>query len=142
LSLGWLLLAVALVTSCTSTQPDKPFASVTISGQSAAAIRDAVDSVFTAEGYVESTTARGWAYDRRGSQMSQFVHGGWFYGEDVVERAKLELRPQPDGSQRLDCTAVIVRDAGDEFFQDESRMTRLKSSPYQKLLKKVARRFQ
>jgi hypothetical protein len=33
----------------------------------------------------------------------------------------------------------MVRDAGDSFFEDESRLINMRSRPYQKLLDKVAK---
>jgi hypothetical protein len=35
----------------------------------------------------------------------------------------------------------MVRNAGDSFFEDESRLTNLRSRPYQNLLGKVAKRL-
>jgi hypothetical protein len=139
---GALAACVAVCVSCSSSKARaKPFASVTIVNQSRATIRETVDAVFAAEGYVEAAKAGGWAYERRGGGMSQLVHGGWFDGEAVRERVKLLLVPLADGSHRLECNAVMVRYAGDMFFEEETRMTRLRSTPYQKLLKNVERRL-
>ena len=42
---------------------------------------------------------------------------------------------------RVECQAVMVRDAGEGFFEDEVKMTRLKSRPYEKLLRQVEKRL-
>jgi hypothetical protein len=139
---GLLLMLMLACSGCSSSRGGaKQFASVTIHGKSAATIRDTVAAVLGAQGYVPAAKEVGWAYERRGSTMSQVVHGGWFDTEAVRERIKLYLVPQADGAHRLDCSAMMVSDPGDAFFEEESRMTTLRSGPYQKLLNEVERRL-
>ena len=63
------------------------------------------------------------------------------YGAVTMVRVKAEMLDLGNGSQRLQCQASIVRNAGDSFFEDESRLTNLRSGPYQSLLDKVAKQL-
>jgi hypothetical protein len=118
-----------------------PFASVTIHGHAPETIREAVSTVFAAKGYYDNSRGKEWIFDRRTSTMSQWVHGGWFDRDSVRERVRLRLIPLGEGIYRLEAKAAMVRDAGEIFFEEESRMTRLRSAPYQKLLNQVERRL-
>jgi len=136
-----LLLAV-LGSACQSTSGGaKQFASVQIAAYSPEIIHATVDQIFTKAGYKNSSSGGDWFYDRRASTMSQVLYGGWFDQEGVVERVKLHLLTRAEGGYELTCRPVMVRDSNDPFFAEESSMTRLKSRPYDKLLKKVADRL-
>jgi len=136
------VLVLALAVGCRSTKEGPAaFASVTLSGAGPETIRETVAAVMTEKGFYESSRGRDWMFDRRTSAMSQLVHGGWFDRDSVRERFRLRLIPLGDGLHRLEGTAVMVRDAGEAFFEEESRMTRLKSGPYQKLFDEVERRL-
>lgn len=131
-----------LICSCSTTSGgSKQFAAVTLKGYEPDKIRLTVYSVFTEKGYKESSRPGSWFFERGTSAMGQLLHGGWFDNEGVVERAKLRLIPLSTGVYRLECEAVMVRDAGDSFFEEEARMTRLKSGPYKKLLAEVEKRL-
>jgi hypothetical protein len=115
---------------------------VTLRGHEPLTIRRTVESVFSEEGYVDASRRGLWCYERGTSKMGQLLHGGWFDDEGVRERVKLKLIPLSEGVFRLESEAVMVRDAGDAFFEEETRMTRLKSGPYRKLLEEVEQRLQ
>jgi hypothetical protein len=129
--------------SCSSTREgSKPFAAVTLRGHDSLTIRRAVEAVFSEEGYVDASRRGSWRYERGTSKMGQLLHGGWFDDDGVRERVKLNLIPLSEGVYRLEAEAVMVRDAGDSFFEEEARMTRLKSGPYRKLLEEVEEQLQ
>lgn len=144
---GWfsLLLAVCLGSggvSCSSTREGaKPFAAVTLRGSDEPAIRSTVEAVFSEAGYHDASRRGLWCYERGTSKMGQILYGGWFDDEGVRERVKLDLIPLSEGVYRLESEAVMVRDPGDSFFEDEHRMTRLKSGPYLKLLEEVEKQL-
>jgi len=136
-----MILILVLSAGCKSAEGSGAFAAVTVSSPSAEVVRQVVLSVFEAGGYYDASRGRQWFMDRPPSRMGQWMHGGWFGSDDVRERAKLRLIPLSDGKYRLECTAVMVRDAGDPFFEEETRMTGLKSNPYRKMLGEVERRL-
>jgi hypothetical protein len=140
----WLiLLGVSGIVSCTTTDENaKQFAAVTLRDHEPPAIRRTVEAVFTEKGYWDSSRRNLWCYERGTSKMGQLLYGGWFDEEGVRERVKLRLIPLSEGVYRLEAEAVMVRDAGDSFFEEETRMTRLKSGPYRKLLEAVEARLQ
>lgn len=141
-SLLLLLLVVAGAVSCSSTREgSKPFAAVTLRGSDALTIRQTVESVFSEKGFWDASRRDLWCYERGTSKMGQLLHGGWFDDDGVRERVKLKLIPLSEGVYRLEAEAVMVRDAGDAFFEEEARMTRLKSGPYRKLLAEVEKRL-
>lgn len=132
-------LALTLASGCSSTKStSQTFAAVTLEGHSSETIRQSVADVFTNEGFFRVSRPGQWIYDRPTSAMSQAIHGGWFDWGTVRERVRLRLVPLGDDLYRLEAKAVIVRDAGEAFFEEETRMTRLRSGPYQKLLDRVA----
>jgi hypothetical protein len=127
---------------CRSTTNGPPaFAAVTLHGHPPETIRQTVATVFTEKGFYDNSRSKEWIFDRRTSTMSQWVHGGWFDRDSVRERVRLRLIPLGEGIYRLEAKAAMVRDAGEIFFEEESRMTRLRSAPYQKLLNQVERRL-
>jgi hypothetical protein len=54
---------------------------------------------------------------------------------------KAEIVELGEGSNRLQCQTYMVRNAGDSFFEEETRLTNMRSGPYQKLLNEVAQRM-
>jgi hypothetical protein len=143
----WLLVPALIClagVSCSSTSGSAPkkFATITLAEPDAESIRQTVDAVFQEAGYFDTSNRDRWSYDRRSSSMEQFVHGGWFDEEQVRVRVKLHLAARADGRHQLEAVAVTVRDAGEAFFEEENRMTRLRREPYQKLLNEVARRLE
>jgi hypothetical protein len=137
-----LALLSLLTASCsTASGGSKQFAAVTLHGHDPLDIRQTTSEVFAEKGYRAVQRSGVWYYDRGTSAMGELLHGGWFNEEGVHERAKLRLIPLSEGSYRLECEAVMVRDAGDSFFEEETRMTRLKSGPYKKLLAEVEKRL-
>jgi hypothetical protein len=56
-------------------------------------------------------------------------------------RVKVDIVSLSGDSQRLQCQAYIVRNAGDSFFEDEQRLANIRSGPYQSLLNKVAKQL-
>jgi hypothetical protein len=135
-------LALALGLGCESPGGGSgAFATITVHSASAELVRVTVREVFGEEGFYDASRGGAWFLDRPTSKVGQWMHGGWFDGSGVRERAKLRLISLSDGAYRLECTGVMVRDAGDAFFEEETRMTGLKSGPYKKLLNEVDRRL-
>ncbi|MGA1236704.1 MAG: hypothetical protein ACO34E_07555 [Limisphaerales bacterium] len=139
-----ILAAVLLVGgfSCSSTPSGgKQFAVVTLRYTDEITVRRTVEAVFSEAGYEDASFSAEWRYERKTSTMQQLAHGGWFDEGGVRERVRLKLIPLSEGVYRLESQAMMVRNAGEGLFEEEVKMTRLKSRPYQKLLNEVAKRL-
>ena len=137
-----MILLTVWITSCSTTSgSSRRWAVVTVKGHEPATIRRTVSEVFAEKGYVENSRRGSWFYERGTSAVGQLLHGGWFNEDGVRERAKLRLIPLAEDTYRIECEAVMVRDAGDSFFEEETRMTSLKRGPYKKILKEVEKRL-
>jgi hypothetical protein len=135
-------LAGFLTAGCSSTE--KPasarFASVEIKGQPHERVRDVTAEVFHDHGYL--VTRNGWAdlvFEREGSAMNNLAYGNWM-GKRVWVRVKAAIFDSSARSCRLQCEAFILRNRG-EALEEEIRITKVHSRPYQDLLDEVARRL-
>jgi hypothetical protein len=145
-ALAILLLGLLLMVGCQSGKPaSASFASVTIPGKTPQEICNAAATVFQENGYqVASLNPSAMVFQKEASRMKSMAYNGvvnTHYGAVTLERVKAELVDLGAGSFRLQCQASIVRGAGDSFFEDESRLSNLRSGPYQSLLNKVAKRL-
>jgi hypothetical protein len=135
------VLVLVLASGCSSL--NKPsgasFASVVIANHSPAEIRQVTSDVFMSAGYHSRVSAGGnLVYEREGTRKQQIAHGGWLDDHSITERVRAEIVSLPDGTQRLQCKAFIVEDAGDTRFESEKRLANIRSGPYQRLLDEVA----
>jgi hypothetical protein len=120
------------------------FASVTISGKSAAEIRDATVTVFRENGYQVFGSSQGLTFEKEGTKANSIARDGFVgshYGAVTIIRVRAELVPLGNGAQRLQCQTYMVSDANDPFMQDEHRLANFRSGPYQELLEEVAKRL-
>ena len=118
------------------------FASVTIENHSQAEIAVATARVFGAEGYQGGPTGGGtMVFEKEASRATTFSRSGLVAtheGARSIHRVKAEIVPLASGAHRLQCEAFVVSDPGDTFWEDEVRLTNMRSGPYQSLLDKVA----
>jgi hypothetical protein len=120
------------------------FASVTISGKSAAEIRDATIAVFQEHGYRVFASSRGLTFEKEGTKGNSIAYDGFVgshYGAVTIIRVRAELVNLGNGTQRLQCQTYMVSGAGDSFFEEEHRLANFRSGPYQDLLDEVAKRL-
>ena len=117
------------------------FASVTISNHTPQEIAQATAQVFAADGYRGRAEASGQlVFEKEASRATSMSRSGvipTYEGARTVIRVRVDLTPAPEGAQRLHCQAFTVTGAGDSFFEDEVRLTNMRSAPYQALLNKV-----
>jgi hypothetical protein len=129
---------------CTSTgQPaSASFASVIIKGHTVQEIAAVTVQVFREAGYAGGFMGGNqMVFQREASKMTNLAYEGAvgsIYGAQVLIRVKAEIVKLGSDSQRLQCQAYIVKGAGDAFFEEEQRLTNVRSGPYRSLLKKVA----
>jgi hypothetical protein len=137
------LLVLALLTGCHLSQPGSAsFASVLISDRGEAEIRAKTIAVFAGAGYEAMLAGDAeLVFEREGTRGNEIAHGGWIEGEGVRERVRVRIVLLSPGQYRLQCQAYMVRHAMDPVLQDEVRLKKFRSRPYQKLLDEVAGRL-
>ncbi len=136
----WLLLAG---TGCSSVggPASASFASVIIQNHSLQEITGTTAKIFGAEGYTGGLQGPGkMVFQKEASRATTLSREGLLdthYGARTVNRVRVEIDSLSGGSSyRLQCQAYVVRDAGD-MLEDEVRLTKVRSGPYQSLLNKV-----
>ena len=118
------------------------FASVTIDHHSEADIVAATQKVFGEEGYSGGGAGLGGSmvFEKEASRATSFSRNGLVAtheGARALMRVKVDLVSLSGDSYRLQCQAYAVSGAGDSFFEDEVRLSNLRSGPYRSLLNKV-----
>ena len=144
LAAGLAGLTVAL-TGCSSVPASASFASVVIHNQTPDQIQNVASQVFRENGYRGGATGpSSMMYQREGTAANNLAYNGItgaYYGAATIVRVKAEIVDLGEGSNRLQCQTYMVRNAGDSFFEEETRLTNMRSGPYQKLLNEVAQRM-
>jgi hypothetical protein len=137
-------LAGAGVIGCKSlSEPAPPsFASVRIQGHTAGQIRAAAAVVFQQDGYATVDVRRPeMVFEKPGSQWDRIAHGSWIDETPFVVRVRVTVVPVSEGAFELRCQAFWVRHNGDAVFEEEVRLKKNRSEPYQALLNKVPGRL-
>lgn len=140
------LLALACIGCKSMSGPaSASFASVTIKGHSVDEIASVTAQVFQEDGYTGGASGNGqMVFQKEGSKMNNLAYegvAGSYYGAKTLVRVKADIVGIGSGSHRLQCQAYMVRDAGDSFFEEEQKLTSIRSRPYQSLLNKVAKKL-
>ncbi len=117
------------------------FASVLIGGNTPGQIGAMAIDMFNAHGYlaVESGQTH-LVFEKKGSSLSNLAYGSWLGDTPVWMRVKVAIVPVAEATFRLQCQAYRVQDRGGAL-EEEVKIGRLHSHPYQKLLEEVAGRF-
>ena len=140
-----LLVLAALGCRSLSGPGSASFASVTIQNHSPEEIAAATARVFGAEGYAGGLSNTGQlVFQKEASRATTLSREGLVAtheGSQTANRVRAEIVPLAGGSYRLQSQAYVVRGAGDAFFEDEVRLTNMRSGPYQSLLNKVAKQL-
>ncbi len=142
-ALGVALLATLLtaVSGCKS-GPDKGgsgFASVIISGNTPGQVLEAAEQIFIQNGYVARADGPNRVVcEKQGSGWNNVAYGNWIGDTPVWQRVRLTAVALGEAVVRLDCQAYYVRDRG-QTTEEELPISKMRSGPYQKLLKKTAR---
>jgi hypothetical protein len=120
------------------------FASVTIQGHSPEEIGGVTVQVFREAGYAGGGTGSKLVFQKEGSRGNDIAYNGianTHYGAQTAIRVRTELITLGGDAYRLQCVAFMVRNAGDSFMEEETRMANMRSGPYQKLLDKVEKQL-
>jgi hypothetical protein len=140
----WLVPWVAMFTpGCQSPHgwSSNRMASVMIKNQSHELIMTATKDVFREHSY--QTLRDGpdeYVFEKQGTGMNTFVYGD-LSGEAVWVRVKLVLHEQSPGETLVECDAYIIRGHGNSFFEEEQKLPKYKSGPYQELLDQIKMRL-
>jgi len=78
-------------------------------------------------------------FEKKASAMNNFAYGNWI-DTPVWERVKASVEPVSESTFRLQCQAYLLRDRGGTT-EEEIKLTGMRSSTYQKLLDKVAKKL-
>jgi hypothetical protein len=120
------------------------FASVTIKGRSVQQIRDMSAAVFRENGYEAFISGQTLVFDKEGSRMNTLSRDGLIAtqaGASTIVRVRAEVVELGADSHRLQAQAFMVSGAGDSFFEEEHRLTNMRSRPYQNILDDIAKRL-
>jgi len=136
-------LFVLSVAGCHLGQPNSAsFASVIIENRSEAEIATATTRVFGADGWRGGpSTSDRMVFEKEASRGTSMSRSGIYatqQGASSIYRVKVKTVQLAGGAHRLQCEAFVVSDPGDSFWEDEVRLTNMRSGPYQALLDKVA----
>jgi hypothetical protein len=141
-----IVLIAVLISGCSTGQPGSAsFANVIIPGKTPDQICQTTGAVFQEDGYqIVSLNPTGMVFQKEGSRGQSLAYGGvvdTHYGAVTLVRVKAELQNLGAKGYRLQCQAYMVRNAGDSFFAEETKLVNARSRPYQKLLDQVAKRL-
>src|SRR5215471_18732556 len=129
-----------LLSGCKS--PHEPgggsHASVQIKGKSLVEIQQTTVAVFQDDAYrLTASRPDVFVFDRPGSRSDTIKWGSLLAGQTVIMRVKVMFRELSPQTWLLQADAYAVRDAGDPFLEDPTRIIILNTHPYQKLLNEV-----
>jgi hypothetical protein len=100
--------------------------------------------VFREKGYQGLSSGETMVFDREGSRAETISRDGLVAaqgGARTIVRMRVEIVDLGAGSHRLQGQTYMVSGAGDSFFEEEHRLTNIRSRPYQNILDEVAKRL-
>lgn len=131
-----LLLAIVL-TGCLTT-PVSSSGGITVQNTNPSAIIGAAQSVFAQSGYSVSAVhyPDSISFDKPAGKLGELMYGS--YGETTTIRVKLSLTPIPGTNDyRLGSSVFRVSDAGEEGFEDSTKMLGVWSAEFKPLLREI-----
>jgi hypothetical protein len=144
---GWnavvaVCLYALLVSGCSSTgdKNSSAFASALVHARTHEDVRNTTALVFREHGY--QVIQNGYAkqvFEKEGSTLEKLSYGS-LMDRTAWMRVKVSLYDVSSDTYRLECQAFAVRGKG-EALEEEVKMTKLTRSPYQEILKEVAKRL-
>ncbi len=129
-----------VVTGCKSV--DQPgsgsFASVRIQGHTLEQVRAAIASVFRQDGYTATDVRHPeMVFEKPDSKWERVVQGSWVDERPFMIRVRVSVVPVSDGGFEIRCQAFSVRRKINASVEEEVRLKKSRSEPYQALLNKV-----
>lgn len=112
-----------------------------INGKSLQEVQKVTQAVFAEDGYATRLAQPNlMVFDRLGSRRDALKWGGVLTG-GVTMRVKVQFNQLNQTATLLQADAYAVQNAGDSFFESDSRNLILNRRPYQKLLDQVQKRL-
>lgn len=143
--LGLCLLLAATACRSTGGGGSGGSASVIIENHSMAEIAAVTTEVFAADGYQGGGLLGGkMVFEKGASRLTTMSRDGLYatqQGAQTINRVRVEIIPLSSGTHRLQCQAYMVSGGSDPFFQDEVRLSNLRSGPYWSLLNKIKKQL-
>lgn len=133
-----------LFCGCHSTQKSasSSFASIEIRNKNPVQIRQAALDIFHEHDYkAPVATLAKMVFEKEGTTFDNASYGNWMGGTPIWIRIKLKVLPMAEDVYELQCMAFYVRDKGRAAFEEEIKVSNMRSRPYQKLLDEVAQRL-
>jgi hypothetical protein len=134
-------LVILAATGCSTGPSAASATSVTIDNHTPEEIAAVTTQVFTADGYRAGlNSAKNMVFEKEASRATTFMREGIVdtqAGAQTVIRVRAQVVRLADNKYRLQCQPFMVTGGSDPFFQEESRVSNLRSGPYQSLLDKV-----
>lgn len=114
---------------------------VLIQNHTPKAIIDTAIAVFEEQEFtVKSSGKLEVVVEQRSGAWQELTWGAWS-SDGVWERAQLRITDYGAGAYLLAADVKMIRDRGQEFFEDAQRVSRRAHKPYQELLNEVQRRL-
>lgn len=143
-ALGWVwcaLVAVLAWAGCRTADPNIPktdsLAALVIYGADLQDIRKAARDVFQEDQFMQGeTNATLLTFEKRGSMWNDITYGS-FLNKEAWVRAKLTIQLLEESQHLLECRVFMVRDYGENFFEEESKVSRFQRGHYQDLLEQI-----
>ena len=137
-------LAGGVVIGCKSV--DRPasrsFASVRIQGHPPEQIRAATAVVFQQDGYAAMDVHHAkMVFEKTASRWDRIAYGNWIDDAPTTVRVRVLVAPVSNEMFDLRCKAFSVRHKGEATYEEEVRLKKNRSEPYQALLEKVVIRL-
>ncbi len=116
-------------------------ASVQIRGNTPGQIAEVATEVFEKHGYIRAgKRSYPLVFEKRGSKLSNLAYGSWTSDTPIWVRVKVSVLPAGEQTYLLQAIAYYVRDRGSST-EEELKVNRVSSWPYQKVLDEIAKRF-
>jgi hypothetical protein len=134
-------LATWLLAGCSSPHGTESsrLAAVSIAGKTPAQIAFVTRDVFEANGFKgKLTDPNHFVFERPGTSADTMLYGDWSLSP-VWIRAKVYLQQIDSSKTLLECDAYRIADHGDPRFEEEHKLTRMRTS-FQKMLDEIRTR--
>lgn len=131
------LFCLFLFAGCATEEKPDYLAAVEIQGNTPGQITEAIEAVFTENGY---KLAGKLVFEKPGSGMNKFAYGDWVGDTEVWVRVKLNIVPIGEALFRVECRAFLIKDKG-RSMEEQIKIKSMHHRPYQKLLDDVVARL-
>ena len=116
---------------------------LTVKAASYEQVGQAAMTVFVTKGYgVDFNSQKQLVFSKKGSAGSNLLYGGWpGLDSSVVDRVQVNIDEASPGFFVLRCTAALVSNAGQGFFEDSRSVYKVRAGAYHSLLKAIKKQL-